>query len=732
MNLGVKTKVDLRNLELRFPGYNIGRDWGSWLRPSLKGELDQPQVKRMGLKCFSFLAIAIVIGGRSSCAEPSPDYPIHAVSARNVQLSDLFWSPRLETNRNVTIPLSFEMCEVTGRIENFKVAAGSSNSKWTGMFGFNDSDVYKVMEGAADSLATHPDAGLNEYLNRLITWINAAQEKDGYLYTEWTARDRIAQPNPIRCCVPNVDKKWFNEKDSHELYNAGHMIEAAVSHWEATGSDTLLKVAKKNADLLVETFGPGKLEMPSGHPEVELALVKLYRATKDERYLKLAKFLIDLRGRPTKDRLQPWGTYMQDNAPLAGQGKAVGHAVRAMYLYSAATDVAALTGDSTLGSAIDRIWENVVAQKTYVTGAIGATAAGEAFGADYELPNDKAYAETCASLATCFWNYRMFLRHGDAKYIDVLERALYNSAISGVALDGRSFFYANPLASKGNYSRSKWFDCACCPTNICRFIPSIPGYAYATQDDTVFVNLFAAGACDIDIPGGKLRLEQETNYPWDGHVRLKPSPEKSGQHAVLKIRIPGWARGQAFVSDLYRFADNSTEQYKIAINGVPTTPDVENGFAIIDRRWKQGDAVSLDLPMPVRRVVAHEKVEADRDRVALMRGPTVYCVEGVDLPKAMHPEQLVLADDQPITTEYRKDLLKGVQVITGRINTVAQGHGGNLEPEAEGSVSAVKEMLFTAVPYYAWANRGPSEMEIWIKRIRHDSAEGMRKKPTAK
>ncbi|MFL6546660.1 MAG: glycoside hydrolase family 127 protein, partial [Candidatus Udaeobacter sp.] len=522
-----------------------------------------------------------MIDGRSSGAKPAPDYPIHAVSSRNVQLSDLFWSPRLETNRAVTIPLSFQMCEETGRIENFKVAAGLSSAKWTGMFGFNDSDVYKVVQGAADSLAAHPDARLHDYLNRLIAWINAAQEKDGYLYTEWTAHDRVAQPSPIRCCVPNPDKKWFNEKDSHELYNAGHMIEAAISHWEATGSDSLLKVAKKNADLLVETFGPGKLEIPSGHPEVELALVKLYRATNDERYLRLAKFLIDIRGRPTKDRRQPWGTYMQDNAPLVEQQKAVGHAVRAMYLYSAATDVAALTGDSKLGNAVDRIWENVVGQKTYVTGAIGATAAGEAFGADYELPNDKAYAETCANLATCFWNYRMFLRHGDAKYIDLLERALYNSAISGVALDGKSFFYPNPLASTGNYARSKWFDCACCPTNVCRFIPSIPGYVYATQDDTVFVNLFAAGSVDINLPGGKLRVQQATNYPWDGHVQITLSTQHADQHAVFKIRIPGWARGEAFVSDLYRFVGNSTEQYKISLNDAAVTTQLENGFATI-------------------------------------------------------------------------------------------------------------------------------------------------------
>ncbi len=513
----------------------------------------------MCMRTIIVFMLAVSLGSVGFGAKPKRDYPIHPVPVQNVHFSDVFWSPRIEINRTATIPVSFQMCEETGRIENFKVAAHLSDAKWTGMAGFNDSDVYKVMEGAARSLMIHPDDKLAAYLNQLVGWVAAAQEKDGYLYTEWTARDRIAEPNPIRCCIPRDNKKWLSVKDSHELYNLGHMYEAAVAHWEATGDPTFLNVAKKSADLLADTFGPGKLELPSGHPEIELALVKLYRATGDERYLQLARFFLGVRGRPTHDRPQLWGEYAQDHEPLVDQQEALGHAVRAMYLYSAATDVAALTGDEALRNEVDRLWQNVVGQKTYITGAIGATSAGEAFGKNYQLPNDKAYAETCANLATCFWNHRMFLLHGDGKYIDMLEQALYNSAISGVALDGKTFFYPNPLESNGNYVRSKWFDCACCPTNICRFIPSVPGYAYATRGNELYVNLFAAGAADIQLEGGKVHIAQETNYPWNGRVTIKVSPQSSDQKIALKVRIPGWSRGAAFPSDLYHFADKSAE-----------------------------------------------------------------------------------------------------------------------------------------------------------------------------
>ena len=644
-------------------------------------------------------SIALLANG----AEPARDYPIRPVAARDVRFSDAFWGPRLETNRTVTIPFSFQKCEDTGRIENFKVAGGLSNEKWAGMFGFNDSDVYQVMEGAAYSLMAHPDGKLAAYLDQLVTWVAAAQEADGYLYTASTARDRIA-PKQLKCCYPRDNKRWLSEIDSHELYNMGHMCEAAVAHWEATGDDKFLNVAKKSADLVVDSFGPGKVELPPGHPEIELALVKMYRATKDERYLTTAKFFIDVRGRATDDRPILWGENRLDHKPLVDQHEAVGHAVRAAYLYAAATDIAALTGDQAMSDTVDRLWKSAAGRKTYITGGIGAKREGEAFGNNYELPNQTAYAETCASIATCLWNHRMFLWHGDGKYIDLLERTLYNGVISGVSRDGKSFFYPNPLASTGDYDRSKWFDCACCPTNICRFIPSVPGYAYATRDDSLYVNLFVANTTELELKGGKVGITQETDYPWNGRVKIKIDPRAAEQRIALKIRIPGWARGKAFASELYHFADTSDKSHRLSLNGKELPSDVVNGYASVDRVWRQGDTLTLELPMPVRRVVARDKVEADRGRVALMRGPIVYCVEWPDV-EGVKVSNLAIADDAPLTTDFRKDLLGGVQVIAGMAQQDSQP--GN---------AAKTPVQFTAIPYYAWAHRGKGEMEVWITR----------------
>lgn len=677
---------------------------------------------RSSLAANCFVVFFLVVASVSYCMAETRDYPIKPVPAHRVRLNDVFWAPRLEINRTSTVPACFQMCEETGRVENFKVAAQSSDAKWTGMFGFNDSDIYKVIEGASYSLMTHPDEKLAAYVNRLVGLIAAAQEKDGYLYTWWTSRDRIAEPNPVKCCIPG-GKKWMSEKDSHELYNLGHMYEAAVAHWEATGDQAFLNVAKKSADLLVDTFGPGKLEMPSGHPEVELGLVRLYRATGDDHYLKLAKSFLDVRGRPTKDRPQLWGEYTQDQEPFVKQQKAVGHAVRAMYLYAGATDVAALTGDSTLRSAVGRLWDNTVGQKTYITGAIGATAAGEAFGKDYELPNDKAYAESCANLATCFWNDRMFLLSGNARYIDVLERALYNSAISGVSVDGKSFFYPNPLASTGNYARSKWFDCACCPTNLCRFIASVPGYMYATRDDTLYVNLYAAGTADIELPSGKVHIEQETNYPWDGQLKIKFTPQSPGQRFELRVRIPCWWENTVLPGKLYSYTDTRPqERFNVSLNGKPNN-DVhgDSGYAVLETRaWQPGDTVTIEMPMPVRRVVADEKVEADRGLVALMRGPIVYCIESRDLPPRFHPNELMLPDTSELRSEFRKDLLGGVQVVTGVMRRVKMGTEERQDPTTgkatQKQFPITEELEFKAIPYCVWANRGPSEMTVWVKR----------------
>ena len=636
---------------------------------------------------------------RSAGAE-SADYPIRPVPAHHVQVSDTFWWPRLEVNRQVTIPYSFQACEETGRIENFRVAAGKSDKKWTGKFGFNDSDLSKIIEGASYSLMTHPDSKLSAYVDGIVGDMAAAQEDDGYLETSWTARDKIDNPANIICCYPKK-QKWLEEEMSHELYNLGHMYEAAAAHCEATGEKNFLDVATKSADLLVKTFGPGKIEVPPGHPEVELGLVKLYRVTGNRNYLELAKYFVDLRGKPTKDRPKLYGEYSQDFKPLREQDEAVGHSVRAMYLYSGAADVAAFTGDENLAEAVDRLWENVVGKKTYVTGGIGAKGQGEAFGKNYELPNRTAYCETCANLATCYWNNRMFLLHGDSKYIDVLERALYNSVISGVSLDGKEFFYPNPLSARGDYARSKWFDCSCCPTNLCRFIPSVPGYVYAVGDDGPYVNLFIEGAAKLDVNGQQVEIEQKTRYPWDGHVEITVTPAAAGEEFALHVRIPGWARNEAWPTDLYSFLDKSNAQPTLAVNGETVAIEPVQGYAVIDRAWQAGDKVTLDLPMPVRRVVANEQVEADRGRIALVRGPMVFCIEGADVAGGKVSD-LVLANSAPLATEFRADLLGGVQVITGEAQ--------HAEPKDDEPVA------FAAIPYFAWANRGKGEMAVWLAR----------------
>lgn len=641
--------------------------------------------------------------GKTACGA-GPDYPIRPVAAHHVQFNDVFWWPRLEVNRTATIPYSFQSCEESGRIENFKVAAGKSDKKWTGHFGFNDSDVSKIMEGASYSLMTHPDPVLQTYLDGLANLMADAQEDDGYIYTAWTARDKIDDPKQIYCCYPK-NQKWLEEEMSHELYNLGHMYEAAAAHYEATGQQNFLDVATKSADLLVKTFGPGKMEIPPGHPEIELGLVKLYRATGNRDYLELAKYFVDLRGHTTDDRPKLFGDYSQDHKPFRDQEEAVGHSVRAMYLYAGAADVAALTDDQGLVQAVDRLWGNVVDKKTYVTGGIGATGQGEAFGKNYELPNRTAYCETCANLALCYWAHRMFLLHGDAQYIDVLERSLYNSVISGVSLDGKEFFYPNPLSARGDYARSKWFDCSCCPTNLCRFIPSVPGYAYAVGDDGPYVNLFVDGEATLDVGGKQVKISQSTRYPWDGKVEIVVSPESAGQEFALHVRVPGWSRGEAWPSDLYAYLETSQEQPSLELNGETRPMELAKGYAVIDREWQAGDKVTLTLPMPPRRVIANKQVVADRGRVALLRGPLVFCVEGVDVAGG-RPLELVLPDDALLSTDFRSDLLGGVQVITGQGRSLA----------AKDQPAQADGVAFTAIPYYSWANRGKGAMAVWLAR----------------
>ena len=618
-------------------------------------------------------------------AAATRDYPIQPVPFTAVRVQDAFWTPRLETNRLATVWYDFQRCEETGRIDNFAKAAGLMPGEFVGI-PYNDSDVYKVIEGAAYSLALAPDPKLDKYLDDLIAKIAAAQEPDGYLYT---ARRLLPPEKMPKMSGP---KRWSNLASSHELYNAGHLYEAAAAHFQATGKRTLLDVATKNADLLCKTFGPGKdqLKEPPGHEEIEIGLCKLYRVTGRQCYLGLAKFYVELRGREDTHKLR--GPNQQDHKPIYEQDEAVGHAVRAGYFYSGVADVAALTGDQKLIAAVDRLWANVATRKLYLTGGIGATRQGEAFGANYELPNKTAYNETCAAIANALWNERMFLLHGDAKYLDVLERTIYNGFLSGVGLTGCEFFYPNPLASDARYQRSPWFGTACCPVNVVRFLPELTGYIYAVRDDEAFVGLFAGSTAKLALGQTAVGLRQQTSYPWDGRVKITVSPENKAAF-TLNVRIPGWARNEPVPGDLYRYNDGLKPEVKLAVNGQPAALSLKKGFAQIQRTWQAGDTIELDLPMPVRRVVAHPAVKEDADKFAVERGPLVYCAEGAD------NDGKVLAKapgaDVRFETQERRDLFGGIVTV----KVIPQGKGDAL----------------TLIPNCLWENRGPNEMSVWLR-----------------
>ena len=623
------------------------------------------------------------------------DYNIKPATFNNVKITDKFWADRLETSRKITIPYAFEKCEETDRISNFEKAAGIQKGKFEGTH-FNDSDVYKVMEGAAYSLQVHPDRMMRMYLDQLIRTMAAAQWEDGYLFTFYSVPER--QP----------EKRWTNVSWIHEQYCVGHMYEAAVAHYQVTGKKTFLDIATKNADLICEVFNADKRTDPPGHQEIEIGLCKLYRVTGDEKYLNQAKFFLDQRGR--KGNRGPdgngglYGTYGQDHLPVVEQTRAVGHSVRAAYLYTGMADVAALTGDMEYVKAIDTIWKDVVDTKLYITGGIGAAGGHEGFGGHYELPNMTAYCETCASIANILWNHRMFMMSGDAKYIDVLERTLYNAALSGISLKGDMFFYPNVLESLGR-SRSPWFGCACCPSNIARFIPSVPGFAYAHKNEDVYVNLFIGGNASIVTADNKVTLNQQTDYPWEGNTRITVEPEREDNFAVF-VRIPGWARNQPVPSDLYRFLKEIPVRISLTVNGKPIKADMSKGYVRIQRRWKKGDTIELALPMSVRRVISHPNIVTNKSKVALQRGPIVYCLEGHDNQGQVL--DIYIPDDVTFETSFQPNLLNGVVTITGQAKTAKRTLDGRIVPYSE--------RAFTAIPYYAWAHRGSSHMTVWPGR----------------
>lgn len=634
------------------------------------------------------LAAGMIFSGQSA---NKVQEPIQQVPFTNVHFNDNFWAPRIETNRTVSIPSAFKECEKNGRFDNFALAGGLIKGEQKGDFSFDDTDPYKIIEGASYSLAVKYDKKLDAYLDSVINLIRAAQEPDGYLTT----------------CVTNKCTRlsgwWGNARwekiNSHELYNCGHLYEAAVAHFQATGKRSLLDVALKNADLICTVFGPdkGQIHRPSGHPIVEMALAKLYKVTGKKKYLDLAKYFVEETGRGTDGH--HLSEYSQDHKPILKQDEIVGHAVRAGYLYSGVADVAALTHDTAYFKALTRIWDNMAGKKLYITGGVGSRAQGEGFGPNYELNNHTAYAETCAAIANVYWNQRMFLATGDAKYIDVLERALYNGVISGVSLSGDKFFYDNPLESMGQHERQAWFGCACCPGNITRFMASAPGYMYATQGADIIINLYVQSAGKVKTGNNTVQLAQTTQYPWDGDVKIKVTPEKAGDFSI-KLRIPGWAKNEPVPTDLYTFADKQDGKYEIYVNGKLTLVAESNGYADISRSWKKGDVIELKLPMPVRRIQANEKVKDDRGKLAIERGPIVYCLEGWDQGDK-HIFNKYISGDAQFSIEYKKDLLNGVMILKGSAKEVA------LNGEE-------KEVLVTAIPYSTWNNRGAGEMAVWV------------------
>ena len=643
---------------------------------------------------FSFLPFR-ARGGNPTA--PRRDYPITPVPFTAVQFTDGFWSRRVDINRTVTLPHNFVECESTGRIDNFVFAAGLKQGKYRG-YQFNDSDIYKVIEGASYSLLAHPDSTIVRTIDSIIVFIAAAQDSDGYLYTP----RRLIRPD---YAPPGGKERWVGMKDgSHELYTVGHLNEAAAAYYTATGKRSLLDVALKSADLVCSTFGPGRRGEVPDHQEIEIGLCKLYRVTGDEKYLRTAKWFLDQRGNAKGHELL--GEYAQDDKPILEQEGAEGHAVRAAYMYSGMADVTALGGDDTYVPSLERIWRDVVNRKLYITGGIGAVGRSEGFSGAYALPNFSAYCETCASIALALWSQRMFLLKGDAQYVDVLERVIYNAILSGVSMNGDTFFYPNPLGSFHGAERSAWFGCACCPPNVLRFIAGMGGYAYARRGDDVYVNLFASGKGMITRPGGDLTITQETRYPWEGEVLLSLEPARAEEFTV-NVRIPGWATGTPVPGTLYSVIGPAAGRVTIAVNGTPAEVRTVNGYAQIRRTWKKGDSIRLLLPMPVQRIVASDSLEDDRGLTALERGPLVYCLEGVDAPDG-HVTDMVIPDSAAITHEFSADLLNGVTLLRGRGYTAERTIGGE--------VVAGPLREFRAIPYYAWAHRGKCEMTVWAAR----------------
>jgi DUF1680 family protein len=649
------------------------------------------------MKTNFFILLIVLMAGCKNNAPELYEYSISPVNINQVKLTDAFWLPKIKTIQHTTIQYALDKCRKEGRMDNFLIAGGKMKGETRGAMPFDDTDLYKIIEGASYSLIMAPDEQLAAYIDSLIAIIKTGQEEDGYLTTWKTI-------NPDKPPAPWVKPggRWQNLSASHELYNSGHMFEAAAAHYRATGKRNFLEIALKNADLLTETFGAGKNPEIPGHQIVETGLIKLYQITHERKYLRLAKHFLDQRGDSSEHKLL--GPYNQDHLPVTLQDEVVGHAVRAVYMYAGMTDIAAIYRDSAYLNAVRRLWENMVNKKLYITGGIGARHEGESFGENYELPNLTAYNETCAAIGSVYWSHRMFLLTGDVKYFDLIERTLYNGLISGISLEGDKFFYPNPLESDGTYpfnqgscTRQSWFDCSCCPTNLIRFIPSVPNLIYAVSNDSLYINLYMSNTADIALKDANVHIVQETGYPWEGKINISVDPDKPGKFKV-KLRIPGWARNEPTPGDLYAYTEDNPDQVTITVNGKSEKPFENKGYIEIAREWSKGDQIEIIFPMKIKHVITNDLVREDQGLVALEYGPLVYCAEEIDNNFGI--ADICIPDNAKMHVEKRNDLPDGVNVLTGSIPVR----------------NSEKLLNITMIPYYAWSNRGVGQMKVWFPR----------------
>ncbi len=628
------------------------------------------------MRILPILVIAIgVLAATPTLADAPPD-PLKNLPLDDVRIEGGFWYPRLEVVRTATIPHLLAMCESTGRLGNFDKAAGVVEGAHEGWF-FNDSDVYKAIEAAAYALVIKRDRTLETEMDALINRIAAAQQPDGYLNTFVTLTD---DPQ---------EQRWGNLRVRHELYCAGHLLEAGIAYHEATGKRKLLDVALRLIELIDREFGPDGRAAPPGHEEIELALVKLYDRTNERKHLDLARFFVEQRGRHAQR--ESWGMYCQDHAPVREHDQIVGHAVRATYLYSALADLAARVEEPGYVAAMQRIWDDTTRRKMYITGGIGPSSHNEGFTEPFDLPNDSAYAETCAAIGLAFWNHRLNLLHADARYADMVERVLYNGALAGIALDGERFFYTNPLGSIGNHHRKEWYECACCPPNIARFLLSLGRYVYARSERVIYVNQYVESTTGLNVGEIEVELRQETDYPWNDRVELTVESKWPTEFTIC-VRKPGWCRSMTIEVDGEPLAD--------------VTP--QRGYIPITRRWKREDIIALQFAMPVERMRADPHVAANVGRIALQRGPLIYCLEDVDNDE--HARNITLPCDAELSTKHMPDLLGGVTVIRGSGRKASTTVPDTLYFPA----ALCAPVDFTAIPYYAWDNRTAGGMTIWI------------------